>query len=782
MKKNYFLTALIICCLTLFNSQESNAQFTLASDNASDAAYSGGFGSGSNGGSGFSAWVNTYGGSTGTFIGNPSGDGMGATGIGTSAWAFYSTGANYVDAIRTMITGMQFGDQLTFYWAMNYDAGSGSKGFNLKSAGTQVFNINNTGSTAITSTNGAALALYGTDPMLVTLTRISSTEYSFTMTKKAGADVDYSTTIISGLAIDEINIYSGNQNDGAGQKNIYFNNLSVHNDGGFNITSGSETYSKNLIGTGNLSKSGVGTLVLSGTNTYSGTTTVSSGTLILNSSLPNSVVKVNSGSTLQISENTTISSLTVDAGGIVIVDTGKSITITNDLINNGSSFTVNSGSSLFVGGTSTGNVTYNRNLSFISGDLEGWHLVGSPVSGQTYNDAYVTSYSIASGTGSNRGIATYNNGVASVNWTYLQSGGSGTFGTASGYSIKTSETKDISFTGTLNTPPVNKAITIGAGTAYNLISNPFTAPINSETFLDLATNSSKLTAKEIYVWNPSTKNYDTKISTLGYIVSPGQAFFVSCGTAGNLSFESGILSNTAFTFLKSSPKQEIQLNITDGDLTRYAKIYYNENATTSFDNGYDGETFNGIPNKLNVFTQLLTNNQGKNYQIQSLPNTDLESMIIPVGVQAAINKKITFSAEALNLPSEIKVFLEDRTTNTFTRLDEANSEYKITLSEALNGIGRFYLHTSSKSTLNVTNSTLENINIYKTDAATLRIVGLQEGNTNVKLFNLLGKQMMNSSFKSNGVKEISLPQLATGVYFVQVTTDASKLNKKIILK
>ena len=42
--------------------------------------------------------------------------------------------------------------------------------------------------------------------------------------------------------------------------------------------------------------------------------------------------------------------------------------------------------------------------------------------------------------------------------------------------------------------------------------------------------------------------------------------------------------------------------------------------------------------------------------------------------------------------------------------------------------------------------------------------------------------MMNTSFTSNGVKDITLPKLAKGVYIVQLQTDTGKLNKKIILE
>jgi hypothetical protein len=62
------------------------------------------------------------------------------------------------------------------------------------------------------------------------------------------------------------------------------------------------------------------------------------------------------------------------------------------------------------------------------------------------------------------------------------------------------------------------------------------------------------------------------------------------------------------------------------------------------------------------------------------------------------------------------------------------------------------------------------------------LVGLQQGDIKIKLFNILGKQVLNSSFKTNGVKDISLPNLATGVYIVHLETEAGILNKKIVLE
>ena len=212
-----------------------------------------------------------------------------------------------------------------------------------------------------------------------------------------------------------------------------------------------------------------------------------------------------------------------------------------------------------------------------------------------------------------------------------------------------------------------------------------------------------------------------------------------------------------------------------------AKIYYIDNMTTGFDVGYEGELFNGVSNPLAIYTHLIADSQGKNYQVQSLPPNNYENMIIPVGVNANAGKEITFSAEALNLPDGIKVFLEDRLANTFNELSD-NKTFKVNLSEALNDVGRFYLHTSSNA-LSIDDSViLENVSIYKTNASTLKIVGLPNGIANIKLINVLGKQLMNTSFNANGAKEISLPNLAAGIYIVQLETEFSKLNKKIVLE
>jgi hypothetical protein len=83
--------------------------------------------------------------------------------------------------------------------------------------------------------------------------------------------------------------------------------------------------------------------------------------------------------------------------------------------------------------------------------------------------------------------------------------------------------------------------------------------------------------------------------------------------------------------------------------------------------------------------------------------------------------------------------------------------------------------------LSIADATLDNVSVF-TVHNSLRIIGLQQGKASVKLFNVLGKQVLNAAFESNGMKDIPLPRLAKGIYIVQLETAEGTLNKKIILE
>ncbi len=486
-------------------------------------------------------------------------------------------------------------------------------------------------------------------------------------------------------------------------------------------------------------------------------------------------------SDITITDDISVNNLTINAG--------ESLDITGNLTNN--TTTIGSGASLKVSGTSTGNVTYNRNLATTN-----WYLVSSPVVGQGIANFYTNETpALGTGTGNaqNVAIATYDNSqtLTTDRYVYYTEGqvdgedGDDTtdnFGNGIGYSVKLQSSQDISFTGTVRTDNAGVSVTLAQGGAMgnniNLLGNPYLAFINSTTFINAESTNLEST---FWMWNGSS--YDTRTTGThpNFMIAPAQGFFVEAKTTNAVTFTEANQSHTTDNFQKSTnTRPEIKLNLSNGPKNSKTELFYIDGTTTGFDNGFDGKMFGGVSHDFAVYTDLVSNSVGTKYAVQSLPNTDFENMIVPLGVITNTGE-ITFSVEALNLPSDIKVFLEDRNTNTFTRLDQANSKYTVSLNETTNEIGRFYLHTKS-SVLNIDTNKLENVSIYKTNNSTLRVTGLSDTNSNVKLFNILGKQVMNTSFKSNGVSNISLPKLATGVYIVQLETEKGKLNKKIILE
>lgn len=462
---------------------------------------------------------------------------------------------------------------------------------------------------------------------------------------------------------------------------------------------------------------------------------------------------------------------------IIGATTGATV---NNLTIEGSLSITNAGS-LKVAGTSTGNITYNLAIPDAN-----WHLVSSPVVSEQYDNDWITANAIASGSGNNRAISTYNNGTpdtdtdgegpdtATQYWRYFQANGaSTTFNSGVGYSNKRTALGNYSFTGTFPTSAITPAISQNNNN-WNLLGNPYPSYIDVDAFLTANTVKLAGAFQAIYVWNGATYTNLTS----GYI-QPGQGFFVHSNIAsGTLSFTEVMQSHqTGITFYKNN-FPDILLSLSNGKSTKTTEIAYQEGKTLGLDPRFDVGLFDGVSADLKIFTHLVEDNENIAFQKQTLPLANMESIVVPVGIKANADIDLTFSIEAKNLPTGVKVFLEDRLMEKFMLLD-ANTNYKINLSNAENGTGRFYIHTTSSALSTSEFNTL--IRIFKKDASTLRIVGVQ-GNSKVKLFDVQGKQILNTSFYSENTYDIRLPKVAAGIYIVELITENTTLKKKFILE
>ncbi|MBS3928629.1 MAG: autotransporter domain-containing protein [Sphingomonadaceae bacterium] len=148
---------------------------------------------------------------------------------------------------------------------------------------------------------------------------------------------------------------------------------------------GNGTYAGDMSGTGTLAKEGAGTVTLTGTNTYSGSTFLRAGTLAIGAASNIGTGQLQfSGGTLETTAGLTLAN-SVDlfgAGTVQVSGAGNTTTLTGDIGGTGP-LTKTGAGTLILGGTNT----YSGGTTVSAGVLEG--RVGGGIQGNIVNNATV---------------------------------------------------------------------------------------------------------------------------------------------------------------------------------------------------------------------------------------------------------------------------------------------------------------------------------------------------------------------------------------------------------
>lgn len=472
----------------------------------------------------------------------------------------------------------------------------------------------------------------------------------------------------------------------------------------------------------------------------------------------------------------------------------KEIVVNNDFTSNGN-LSLNSDKTnagvLLLNGTTSGSITYKRG-GLLANE---WYIVTPPVTGQTiktFAENAANDIRINTTPDPDRyAIATYDDSkAAGSRWVYYDAdvNASDEFIAGQSYSMSRATNGDFTFTGTLSVDDVTKTVIAGK---WNAIGNPFTTyyPANkNSTSSFLNDNIDVLDANfpSLYLWDDTQSKYVavTELDALDRSLPPGQGFFVKIKAGETeVSFQQekrSLKPSSGDTgFQKTAQQPSITLQVSKGKTTVATDIKYFENATIGFDPGFEIGNFNSAG--LDIYTRLVDKSNTTNYTIQSLPTNNYENMVVPIGIKAKKGDEISFSATYANLPNGVDLYLEDKLQNLFIRLNEATqNEVKVVFENDVNDIGRFYLHTSSKSLSTENLNELNNISIY-TYNKILKIKSLEE-NASIKIYSVAGKLVLQTELNKTDNNEISLTKFSKGVYMVYLQTGKEKLSKKIILK
>ena len=103
--------------------------------------------------------------------------------------------------------------------------------------------------------------------------------------------------------------------------------------------------------------------------------------------------------------------------------------------------------------------------------------------------------------------------------------------------------------------------------------------------------------------------------------------------------------------------------------------------------------------------------------------------------------------------------------------------YKFVNDTEINGSGRFYIHTSSK-TLQIKDDTLTNAKIYLNNGK-IHFDNLPEGEKIIFIYSVLGKLILKDKLLGN--TSISVEKLSKAPYIIRLETEKGTMQKKIII-
>ncbi|MGH1386495.1 lamin tail domain-containing protein [Kordia sp.] len=526
--------------------------------------------------------------------------------------------------------------------------------------------------------------------------------------------------------------------------------------------------------------------------------------------------------------NLTVCSLTVDSGVTATIPAGTYIDIENDLtVNNTGILNINHQGSLVMvddSGTVTLNGTGIVNVektttSFEQYDYTYW---SSPVASTTFGTALGTwrldrtfSYVAANFEDLDDDEFDDNDDV----WAHILSGDTMTPGVAYAAMGPTTgsfpRTENVTFSGAINNGVVTSPISLSADASdtdddWNFVGNPYPSAISADDFVTLNTNITGT----LYFWthvddasmsNPgpdlynfSTDDYamynasggvgtgSTSGSTAptGFVAS-GQGFFIEAITAGTVTFNNSMRSNTHdnTNFYRPSnaesttesieERDRIWLNLTNADgAFSQLLIGFFDDATLQKDRLYDGIRLNG-----SNYLRFYSKDDAHQYGIQGRP-AFVDTDVVPLGYDSAVLGDITISIdqiEGILNTSVVEVYLKDLELNITHNLKLAPYTFETT-----DGIfaDRFQLQFIN-TILSVEEEVIaeDALAVYLNNNKEIEIKQRTRTVINsVKVYSMLG-QLVGAITDMN--QKISLREQASGMYLVIIDTEKGSLTKKI---
>lgn len=492
--------------------------------------------------------------------------------------------------------------------------------------------------------------------------------------------------------------------------------------------------------------------------------------------------------------NAEVNNVKVEAGAGLTVDASANLTANCKVVLESIS---TSYSSLILDGTIVGDVVYKRHVNEAAptGNATASNdLISAPLMGQTFGDFRAANPNILSGTIGGSPAFLFGP-FDNSNFSYLNYGPSddaSNLDAGVGYRTGSTVSGTYTFTGDAETSTVTTPV-VSNGDIWNLVGNPYPSYLNVQEFFNNADNLQTLNSGfyfGIYGYDGTAHDdwtiYNLANTTASTLIAPGQGFFIATdpNESGNITFTPSMRSTgTSDDFIagRSSTVSLTYLKLkASTDNNSYStQFYFNSNSSLGFDNGYDSTTWNNETPSFSLYSNLVENNEGKPMAIQSLNDTDLSNVTIPLGVHANAGESLTFNIDSSTLPNGSEVYLQDTETNTTTLLTD--TDYVIIPNATIDGVGRFFLNIVSNALSLETIKQNELVLYNNPNSQVLVLNGLLDTYATISLYDIQGRLINTKILETNtSSQNIEFSHLKSGVFIAKIkSATLSKVQKLI---
>ena len=505
----------------------------------------------------------------------------------------------------------------------------------------------------------------------------------------------------------------------------------------------------------------------------------------------------------------THSGTTFSNTGDLTISAGKYLNLSNGsaTLTNSGTITISSGNtsfgSLMLSGTYTksgnGKIIYKRYVA----STTYWDLIGSPLTLVSIEDFEDENDDIANN-GSAMAIGYYTNTSEAyssndgwTNFTTSTVGTAGNFVSGKGYQMATENGSVIEFTGSMSTANVAISVTTNEegtsnpndGTKFELIANPYPSYLSVTSFLN-AHKDTQLHASHGAVYGWDGAQYDTySLASPGNGIAPAQGFMVgvrgSDGTSQTITFTTAMQTTSGSgdynEYDLMDDRAELFINLNQNGSDKETKLFFLEQGTDGLDVGYDAATMD-LGNYA-IYSRLVADDEGVNMDHQSLAYAEMWNKVIPIGVNALAGEEINLGISHRTTPADLNIYLEDIFAGTMT--DIKAGDYTLTPSSDINGVGRFFIHTTAE-TMSTGEILTSMLNAYKdpySNYITVDGLATQSNTIKVSLYNILGRKVLDTSLGNNmNTQTISTLGMATGIYVIELVSGNDRLTKKLIIQ